>query len=158
MRRAIILNSKEVKLITAMITEQFGLSFGKEYAYIENSKGKIFIVTKEISTIDIDSLRTDRFGLYIGERGKTQIRLSMEGAQLLAALAKKRDIQLKNVIEISKDELKQYFNGEKLPRKNETENKLVLLSYNGNIIGCSSLKEGDLFNYMPKIHRGTVIV
>ncbi len=158
MKNAKILASREIKKVNEMIAAQFGASFGKNYVYVENAKGKIFIINRELGQINLDMLRTDRFGLYIGERGVTQIRLSLEGAQLLATLAKEIGIELQNVVDIDSSEMESYFQGIDLMRPNLTNNSLVLLRYNKEIFACAALKAGKIFNFLPKTYRGTVIL
>ena len=151
------LNSKEIKKITEYLTYQFGISFGKDDAYLENSKGKIFLINKEIADLDLAKLRTDRFGLYVCERRLNNFRISMQGAQLLAEMAKKSNLKLKNVITLTKDETIKYFSGEDLSRFEEGKHQVIVV-YNEDVIGAATLKDGQLHNFMPKIFRGTVIV
>jgi NOL1/NOP2/fmu family ribosome biogenesis protein len=158
MKNAQILGSRDIKKINEMITHQFGFSFGKAYSYIENAKGKIFIISRDLDKIAFERLRTDRFGLYIGERGTTQIRLSLEGVQLLASLADLNNVKLENVVAITSKEMNSYFQGIDLTRPTMKENKLILLKYRSDIFACAPLKEGKVFNFLPKTYRGTVIL
>lgn len=157
MAPAQILNSREIKKISNTLIEQFGASFGKEYVYIQNSKGKVFLITQNLTKIDFTALRTDRFGLYVGEIGKTQFRLSLEGSALLASIAQKQKIDLKNVVDITKEEMEEYFKGLDIT-KNVPARNLVLLRYNNEIFGCAAYKDGVILNFLPKTYRGTVIL
>ena len=154
-----ILNGKEIKKIKQILEKQFNYSLKKDYAYLENNKGKIYLVNKDISRIDLDNLRTDRFGIYFAERKNEWLRLSTEGAQLFALEAKKGKQDLTNVIELDKIELEQYYQGSDLIKEEFKENNnFVLLSYKKEIFSCAKVKDGKLLNYLPKIYRGTVIV
>ena len=141
MAQAQILNSREIKKISSVIIEQFGTSFGKEYIYVQNAKNKVFLITQELNRIDFSSLRTDRFGLYVGEIGKTHFRLSLEGSALLASIALKRKIKLTNVVDITKEEMECYFDGQDIPKSNLPKMSLVLLRYNKEVFGCAAIKD-----------------
>ena len=160
MQKLKILNSREVKRLKELLNQQFGYSFQEDYAYLENeNKFKIYLVTKDISNIDINKLRIDRYGLYLGERKGEQFRLSMEGTQLLAQEAAENKIELTNVIKLTEEELRNYFQGIDLEKPDlSEENKLVLLKHKNDIFGCAKLKDGKIINFLPKIHRGELIL
>lgn len=160
MQKLKILNSKEVKRLKQLLEKQFSYAFQEDYAYLENeNKHKIYIVTKSIADIDLDKLRIDRYGVYMGELKGDQLRLSLEASQLLYKEAKENGVELSNVLELTKSELKEYFQGMDLEKPElSEESKLVLLKYGGDVFGCAKLKYGTLINFMPKIHRGEVIV
>ncbi len=152
-----ILNSKEVRHIREIVTKQFGYFLEEDYAYLQNENRKIFLVNKDLSKIDTKKLIIDKLGLYFGEINDSEVRLSKEGAQLLGREAQKNKKELKNVVSLTAEELKEYFLGKDL----ETDlgsNKLVLIEYDGEILGCTKYKEGKILNYLPKIHRGEVII
>ncbi len=150
-----ILNSREVKKIQHNLIEQFGTKLEGEYAFFQNKKNKVFICTKDLAKIDFDRLRIERFGLYLGEISD-EFRLSKEGAALFVTAAAKKGNKVETIA-ISKEELIDYFRGNDLD-KELGENRFVILDYEGNVIGCAKYKEGKILNFLPKIHRGTVIV
>lgn len=158
MEKLIILNTREVKRLKKEVVEQFGAFFTGEKAYLRNDKGRVFLVNREISDVDCSKLRIEKAGLYIAEMKKGQVRLSKEGAQLLGKEAKKEGIALQQIAELSKGEVKRYFKGEDIVRDLGETNKLVLLQYQNDILGCARYKEGKILNFLPKIHRGEVIL
>ena len=152
MQKLKILNTREIKEIRGKLKEQFGFEDKLDYAFLINEKDRLFIINRDLARIDTNKLKVDRYGLYLGEL-KKELRLSMEGAALIGKKANK------NVVEISKEELKKYFLGENLSKNLGAENRFVLLSYDQEVIGCAKYKEGELINFLPKIHRsGDVIV
>ena len=157
MERLKILKSKEIKRVRAILEKQYSYFLKTDYAYLENSKGKIFLVNKDIAKIPLDKLKTDRFGIYFAEIKHEHIRLSMEGAQLFAKEAKGNGQKLTNVIEFSMPEMRSYYHGIDINKPEEKETKHVLLSYNKEIFGSAKLKEGKILNFLPKIHRGETI-
>ncbi|MEK6937842.1 MAG: hypothetical protein AABX04_02240 [Nanoarchaeota archaeon] len=158
MQTLTILNSKEIRQLKQQIEIQFGYAPQQDYAYLRTEKEKIFLINKDVAKVDWDKLIVDKMGLYFGEDLGEEFRLSKEGAQLLGAEAQKHKVKLKNVIELSKEELKHYFTGADLPKECGQESRLILLRYKEDILGCARYKEGKILNFMPKIHRGEVIL
>ena len=158
MQQLAILNTRDIKKIKEAVIREFGYFPEEEYAFIQNENNKLYIVSKDIAKINLKNLIIDRVGLYFAEVKNTQVRLSKEGAQLLAEAARKKKIELTNVVELTAEETKAYFHGEDLPKELGTENRLILLSYNHNILGCAKYKEQKILNFLPKIHRGEVIL
>ena len=155
MKRINFLNSREVKKIREQLIKQFNYFPEGEYAYIQNDKGRLSIVNKDVARIELNNLRIDKMGLYFAENKPNNLRLSKEGAQLLVRLGGKK---VTNIIEIDKNEVKSYFKGNDLDKDLGEDNKLVILRHDDNILGCAKYKEGKILNFLSKIHRGTVIV
>ena len=153
-----ILNTREVKKIKQLLIEQFDYALQRDYAYLMNQKERIFLVNKDLAKVDLKNLRVDRIGLYFGELKVNHLRLSKEGSSLLVREARENKKVVKNLVNLSKEELKKYFKGEDLIRDLGEESKQIILAYEEEIIGCASYKEGKIINYLPKIHRGEVIV
>jgi len=153
-----ILKTKEVRELKEALQQQFGFSLTADYAYLQNDHERIFIVSKEVTRIDMEKLRIDRIGLYLGEFKHGQLRLSKEGAQLLAAQAVENKIELQNVVELDSSELKEYFQGRDVVKELGSESRLILLRYGADIFGCARYKENKILNFLSKIHYGEVIV
>ncbi|MBU1111361.1 MAG: hypothetical protein ABIG93_05265 [archaeon] len=159
MQKLNILNSKEIKRLKELLVNQFNYSFQEDYAYLETEKGKVYIISKDISKLDLDKLRIDRYGLYLGEKKGNTFRLSMEASQLLFKEAKENKVKLDNLFELNEKEIREYFQGMDIDKPElKEENKLVLLQFREDVFGCARLKEGKILNFLPKIHRGEAIV
>src|SRR3989344_9065812 len=89
MQSLTILNTREVKKIKEQLTAQFGFAPKVDYAYLKASDERIFILSKDVVKVDLSKLKVDKLGLYCAEIRPNQIRLSREGAQLLAREAEK---------------------------------------------------------------------
>ena len=76
MEKLQILNTREIKRIKQLLGAEFGYALEEEYAYLQNQKGRIFIITKEIAALDFAALRIDKMGLYFAESKDNQLRLS----------------------------------------------------------------------------------
>ncbi|MDO8656587.1 MAG: hypothetical protein Q7K45_05080 [Nanoarchaeota archaeon] len=158
MQSLTILNTREVKKIKEVLVSQFGYALQEDYAYLKNDKDKIFLVNKDAAKLDWKKLIIDKMGLYFAEDKETEIRLSKEGAQLLASEAKKNKQKLMNVVELSTEETKTYFQGQDLPKDLGADSKNIILQYKHNILGCAKYKEGKILNFLPKTYRGEAIL
>ncbi|MFC1686895.1 hypothetical protein ACFL0E_00885 [Nanoarchaeota archaeon] len=96
MQKLKILNTRDLKEIKNKLKEQFDYSekLEKEHAFLLNQKDRIFMVNKDISRIDLEKLKVDKYGLYFGEWKNEELRLSMEGAWLVGQKAKKNIVEL----------------------------------------------------------------
>ncbi|NQV91802.1 hypothetical protein HQ489_04990 [Candidatus Woesearchaeota archaeon] len=155
MKQLNFLNTRDVKKIREQVVHDFGFFPEGDYAFLQTDRDRLFIVNKDVAKLELKNLRIDRMGLYFGEVKPNQIRLSKEGAQLLVRLGDKK---VTNIIEIDEEEVKFYFQGNDLIKDLGEDNRLIILKHNKEIIGCASYKEGKVLNFLPKIHRGTVIV
>ena len=158
MQKLTILNTREIKKLREIVKKQFNHFPKEDYAYLMNEKNKVFLINKDIAKIELKNLRIDKMGLYFAEWKNTEARLSKEGAQLLVNDAKRNKIKLENIIVFTKNEVKSYFEGNDLQKDLGEENKFVILEYDENVLGCAKYKEKIIINFLPKIHRGEVIV
>ena len=158
MQKLKILNSREIKRMKQILIKEFGYALSKDYVFLQNEKERIFITNKDLAKVDLDKLRVDRIGLYFAEYKNTQVRLSKAGAQLLVQEASESGSEVQNVVDISKEEVEKYFQGLDLEKDLGEESRLIILRYLNNVIGCAKYKEGIILNFLPKIHRGTVIL
>lgn len=152
MQQLQILNTRELKPIKELLKEQFDYSLDEDWAFLLNEKGRLFTITKDLSRLDLKKLKIDRYGLYFGEFRNDELRLSLEAAWLIGQKAKK------NIVELTNEETKEYFLGEPLFKDLGEEKKFVLLRFNQDILGCAKYKDRKILNFLPKIHRGEVIL
>ncbi len=146
MRELKLLARKELKELKKIIVEQFGAVFDFDYAVLKNKDNDIFIANKQLFDIDFSELRIDSFGLYFGQFKNNELRLSIEGAQLIGHVAKK------NIVELSFREMRDFFHGGEI-EKEKTADGYVILKHGNDFIGCSRFKGGKLLNFIPKARR-----
>ena len=106
-----ILNGKEIKEIFEKIEEQWDAKIKLDYGFLLNTKNRVFIISREISKIDMSKLRLNSVGIYFCELDKRGLRLSIEGSQLVGPHAKK------NVVELDDAETMKWFKGEDLQKE-----------------------------------------
>jgi len=141
-----ILNNKEIKKILKLIETRWNAKLNLNYGFLKNNKNRIFIVNKDISEIDLSKLRINSIGLYFCEINNQDIRLSIEGSQIVGPKA------TKNIVEISKEQTKQWFKGEDLEIEGNYEG-FVIIKYNDDFLGCGKYKDGRVLNYVSKSRR-----
>ena len=141
-----ILNSRETKEIYSLIERQWGARLKLDYAFLQNTKNRIFIVNKDISKIDLSKLRINSIGMYFCEIDKLGIRLSIEGSQIVGPKA------TKNIAEINEEQAKKWLKGEDLEVKGDYSG-FVILKYYAYFLGCGKFKEGKVLNYVGKERR-----
>lgn len=167
MKNLQILNSKEVKHLLEKLKEQYGLEVNKKelgYAFLMNKDNRIYIITKDIANINVEELKIDAIGLYFGEQYKESIRLSIEGAQIVAKTA------TKGIVTISYNQMISWIKGEDIPWNIEEGDEdigkdFIIVKYHNpktsttDILGCGKYneKEKKLMNYVSKSRKLVVV-
>ena len=142
-----ILNSREIKEIYAMIEGQWGAKLKLDYGFLKNSKNRIFIISNDISKIDLSKLRLNSVGMYFCEIDSKGIRLSIEGSQLVGQKA------IKNIVELNEDETKKWFKGEDLEKECRDCIGFVILKNKNDFLGTGKYSNGRILNYVGKSRR-----
>lgn len=146
-----ILNSREIKEIYRLIEKQWGVKLKLEYAFLKNSKSRIFIVNKDISKIDFSKLRINSVGMYFCENDEIGIRLSIEGSQIVGPKAEK------NIAEITEEQARQWLRGEDLEIKGDYSG-FIILKCNNDFLGAGRFRNGKISNYVNKGRRVNSII
>ena len=142
------LSSSQKKKITKQLNEQFGISklpylllkFGKEKLRAFSGN----LSREELSQLDKD-IRIENIGLYIAKEQNQELRLTMDGTQIL-----KNQIT-KNILEIDNKQSEQWFKGNDLDI--QTEKGFKILKNNNNIIGSGKSTGERITNFVPKERR-----
>lgn len=141
------LSKKEIKHLLERVEEQWGASLDGEYLFFKNNKRKIYIVNKEFAQIERDKVRVNSIGLYFCEvTEKGDIRLSIEGSQLLGPTA------TKSVLEVDEKQAKEWLYGEDVAYPGESTG-FVILKFGSYFIGCGKHKESYISNHVSKNRR-----
>ena len=142
-----ILNSKEIKRIFELIEGQWGAKLSLDYGFLKNPKNRIFIVSKDISKIDMSKLRLNSVGMYFCEIDNTGIRLSIEGSQIIGPKA------ARNIVELNEEETKKWFKGDDLEKECKDCNGFIILKYKNDFLGNGKYANGKVLNYVGKSRR-----
>ena len=133
-----ILNNKEIKEIYELIENQWGARLKLDFGFLRNPKNRIFVVSKDISKIDVSRLRINSVGMYFCEIDKQGIRLSIEGSQIVGQKA------TKNVVELSEEETKKWFKGEDL-EINGSYSGFVIVKHKNDYLGTGNYSHSQKF-------------
>lgn len=148
-----ILNKKEVKSLLSMINKQFGCSVDTDildYVFLRNDKNKVFITNKKMNELDLTKLRINSMGLYIAEVREHEIRLSIEGSQIIGPYAKK------NIIELDEEQARKWMKGEDLSAEGYAKEDypgFVIIKHKDDYLGSGKYSNGRILNYVSKIRR-----
>ncbi len=144
-----ILNSKEKKEVSKAIESQWGISALPDYVFLEKRDGKLFIINREVELILGKRIFIDAMGIYIAEfnRERGEIRLSIEGAQLLFPHA------TKNVVEIDDSAARRWLKGEDIDVKKGDYSGFVIVRSGNDILGSGKYRDGTVLNFVPKTRR-----
>ncbi len=138
-----VLNKKEISRILEKIKEQFGIKEIKlDYGILKNKEGRIFLISKDISKVDLSKLRINELGLYVGKYDK-ELRLTIEGSQFFGKYA------TKNIYEVDEDDAYGWMSGNKI-KCEKPYNGFVIIKYKDNFLGTGKYKDGEILNYVPK--------
>lgn len=141
-----ILNSKEIKEIKVIIKNQWGCDFKTDLAFLLSSNNRIYVVSRDIAKVDMSKLNIEVIGSYFGELKDEQLRLSIEGSQLIGLIAKK------NVVELDDNEYRTWLKGFDLQKETAAEG-FVILKHRNDFLGTGRVKEGEILNFVPKNRR-----
>lgn len=146
-----ILNSREKKPIYVMLYNQFGFDEKLDYVMLISIKNKIYLMSKDFSREMIDDLKDINIGVYFGELKDTEIRLSLEGSQLIGPKCSK------NIFVIDDELVKKWIIGEDIEYDCEINSFVILKNNLGDFIGCGKAKDGKILNFIPKNRRVNII-
>ncbi|MAG52464.1 MAG: hypothetical protein CMH62_00705 [Nanoarchaeota archaeon] len=145
-----VLNKKRIKEIILKIEEQYNIKDLKlNYVFFQNTKGKVFIVSNEFKGLNFEDLNINSLGLYFANIKDENVRLSIEGSQLIGDKVKK------NVVKINDEELRDWLLGDDLIDK-EGEG-YVLIKNKDDFYGSGRISGNKLLNFVPKEKRINVI-
>ena len=151
MKNINFLNKKKIKRILELIKNQWGFEKDLDYLFVQNEKGKIYIASKEIAGIDLDKININSIGMYIAECKGADIRLSIEGSQLIGPHAKK------NIVEINNKQTEQWFKGNDLDIKTDCTG-FVIIRNNNDFLGTGKVSNNRILNFVPKSRRIVAMV
>jgi NOL1/NOP2/fmu family ribosome biogenesis protein len=141
-----ILNRKKIKEILALIKKQWGIDFKTELAFLMNTQNKIFLVNREVFNLSLEKLRINSIGLYFGEIKNSELRLSIEGSQIIGKDAKQ------NIAELNEKQAMQWLKGQDIDVKGNYKG-FIILKHKNDFLGTGKYKEEKVLNYVPKARR-----
>ncbi|MBI2661765.1 hypothetical protein HYX09_05890 [Candidatus Woesearchaeota archaeon] len=141
-----IMNAKETKEMYRLLDAQFGCVSKPDYAFLINTKNRIFAVNREISGVELGRIRPNSIGMYFAEMLEGEIRLSIEGSQLIGPDA------TRNVVELDDEESLRLFRGEDISKETGCKG-FVILKRGRDFLGTGKVKGGKILNFISKSRR-----
>ncbi len=149
-----LISDKEKLLLINLLESYYGVKLKdlfKYYFYINRNSNKIFISSVNINDISIN--RISGIGIYFGSyHDNNRFRLSIEGSKFINPK--------KNYIEINFKTLQSYLSAENLfieevdnMNYDKSSPPFLIVKYNEENIGCISVKNNVLLNYIPKSRK-----
>jgi NOL1/NOP2/fmu family ribosome biogenesis protein len=141
-----ILKKKDKKRFLELLKKQFGFEEKLDYNFLINTKNKIFIINKDLVNINIDKIRINSIGLYIAEFRNDEVRLSIEGSQLIGKKAKK------NILELNDKQARDWMKGNDLELETK-EKSFLIIKNNNDYLGSGKSTLDKILNFVPKSRR-----
>ena len=146
MSRLKLMDNKRKENLSRLIKKQWEPSFSLEdYAVYINQKDKIYIITRNVCGLDLSRLRINSVGLYFGKLKNNELRLSIEGSQLVGETAKK------NILELDNKQSELWMQGQDVEIDTSFRG-YVIIKHNKDFLGCGKISD-KLHNYVPKERR-----
>lgn len=145
-----VLNSKEVRAIAGMVKQQWGSDlseFSSSCGFLEGKDGDVFLISRDVEKIDLQQLRVNSLGLYFGQIRNDELRLSIEGSQLVGNSA------TKNIVEIDDEQLRHWLGGNDTEMNIDGGSGYLIIKHKSDFLGCGKYKEGKILNFVPKARR-----
>jgi len=142
------IKSSEKKKIIKQLNEQYGIT-ELPYLLLQFGKEKIRIYSgnlskEELITLD-KKLKIENIGLYAMKTEREQIRLTLDGIQIL-----KNQIT-KNILKVNDKQTQEWFRGKEL--EIESDNNFKILKNQQDFIGCGKSTGERIINFLPKERR-----
>jgi len=144
-----ILSEKEKTRILNKLNSQFGIT-EIPGLLIKKGKEKIFLYsgswTKE-ELYNLDKITfVEKAGVYLAKEEGENIRLSIEGSQIL------KDQMTKNIVELTEEESQTWMMGHEIIKKSGFYG-LVAMKYKEDMLGTGKASEEKITNFIPKSRR-----
>ena len=142
------MNTRERKVILKIIKEQWGCDYKVEHYFMLSPKDRIYLLNHDYDLVKEKKLRINTPGIYFAEYNykRQQVRLSIEGSQIIGPLA------TKNVLDVSKEQFRDWLKGNDIPANDDCSG-FVIVKSGKDYAGSGAFKEGNILNYVPKARR-----
>lgn len=144
-----LLNQKQLNEIYKNLKEQFGISNIPGWI-MKLGEEKLFLFSGDATYEEIKKLErivpVERIGVYFAKIIREDVKLSIEGSQIL-----KNQIE-KNIFELDEEQAEKWMMGQELNLK-PGKKGFVVMKYKDNFMGCGKASEDKISNFVPKTRR-----
>ena len=149
MNRLKILNKNEKREIENKLKKQFGIQ-NIPGIIVKRSEERLFLFSGNFNKRQIKKLEDlviiERIGVYFANIFGGEIRLSIEGSQIL------KDQIKKNIFELDKEQAEEWMMGRELLIKTGKRGFLIM-KYNDDFLGTGKASQEKIGNFVPKSRR-----
>ena len=138
------LNSKQLKRLAGLLASQYGFDSDFDYTVFSTDEDKLYIATRDVEQFLDKRLRIERLGVYFGQELHGELRLSIEGSQMIGPAA------TKHVLELTPGQRDSWMLGKDLPLEGEHDQAFHIVKCGQDFLGSGKYKSGVLQNYVPK--------
>lgn len=142
-----LLKRKEKEKLLEKLEERFGFKEKMNYYFFEFGGRKIKILSPDFEKLDLEGMVVENLGMYFARWDKDEVRLSIEGSQLVAKHAKK------NVVELDEEKCLEWMSGKTIEVKAQVEEGFVILKCKDYVVGCGRYSKGRILSFVPKWRR-----
>lgn len=121
-----------------------------DFVVMQTSEDKIWVVSKDFSSIDSKRLAVNSIGMDFGKLKNGKLHLSIEGCQIVGKDA------TRNIIEVSKEDGTRFLKGETLKTEKISNcdlNNFVIIKSLDDFVGSGMLTVDGIMNLTPKSRR-----
>lgn len=144
-----ILSQKEKREIENKLNQQFGIEKIKGIL-VRKGQEKIFLFQGEFNEKELDKLEKnviiERIGIYLLKIEREEIRLSIEGTQLLKGQI------TKNIFELNEEQVEKWMMGQELHIQTGKKGFLIM-KHKNDFLGTGKASENKIGNFIPKSRR-----
>ena len=149
MTRIKILNLREKQEIERRLQEQFGIE-SVPGVIVQRGEERLFLFSGNFSKEEIEKLEKctfiERMGVYFAKIIGKDIRLSIEGSQIL------KDKITKNIFDLNPSQSEEWMMGRELPIKTGKHGFLIM-KRDSDFLGSGKASEEKIGNFIPKNRR-----
>jgi NOL1/NOP2/fmu family ribosome biogenesis protein len=150
MQKLHIMNKREATGFLEQVNSQWGSALGYDHIFLDQGE-RIYAATPDIFPLDDKALRIDSVGLYFAARVKRDLRLSVEGSQIVGKTA------TLNVIALDDRQIAEWMRGDDI-RIEHVDSPYAIVRGGDDFYGCGKVKDGKLLNHFPKSRRVQLIL
>jgi NOL1/NOP2/fmu family ribosome biogenesis protein len=144
-----ILNQREKAEIEKKLHEQFGID-SIPGILIMRGQERLFLFSGNFDEKDIKNLENcafiERIGVYFAKIVGDDLRLSIEGSQIL------KDQIRKNIFHLDSNQTEEWMKGHELPIKTGSHGFLIM-KHGSDFLGTGKASEEKIGNFIPKNRR-----
>jgi len=148
-KRIEFIDGKFRKRLIRKLNEQFGITHipGK---IMRNKQEQYFLFKGNYTKTQIRELERatsiEKIGIYFANEFNKEIRLSIEGSQIL------KDQITKNIVELPEKEAQVWIMGHEIIKKTNLKG-FVIMKYKNEMLGTGKASENKITNFIPKSRR-----